>query len=147
MTVLLLIPSYCWPMDDFKRQIYRKLNEFVPSLLNKKSEVMSCHILRMAFLGIWLLILDLTWKAWLSCLIALLFESIWIVSHMSMLVKCYGENTESGCRNPGSSSPFHYLTFHVALHDHLPSWNLNLIICDMRMIKLYLPYQVGVSSK
>lgn len=146
MTVLLLIPSYCWLDGWLQRQIYRKLNEFVTSLLNKKSEVMSCHILRMAFLGIWLLILDLTWKAWLSCLIALLFESIWIVSHTSMLVKCYGENIESGCRNPGSSSPFH-LTFHVAFHDHLPSWNLNLIICEMRMIKFYLPYRVGVSSK
>lgn len=41
------------------------------------------------------------------------------------------------------SHPYHNLTFHVALHDHLTSSNLHLVICEMKKIMAHLPYQVA----
>ena len=67
--------SYYWLEGWLQKQIYRKQNEFIISLLSKKSAVMSCHVLTLAFLGIWLLMLDLNRKAWSSCLFH--FSIIW----------------------------------------------------------------------
>lgn len=68
---------------------------------------MGCHLLRVALLGVCLLlILDLTWKAWPSCPVALLFGSTWVVSHTSMLVRAL--NLGAADLGPHPFSPFNF---------------------------------------
>ena len=68
-----------------------------------------------------------------------------MVSHMSMLVRCY-EHMNLGTETLVLITS-HCLPFHVTLHDCLMAWNLSLITCEMRMVKAYLLYQVAVSSQ
>lgn len=124
-----------------------KYTENEISLVDKKSEVMSCPILSVALLCIWLfLILDLTWKVWPSCPLLYYLQAL----ELSLTCPCcWGvmwRTSDLGAEDLGSH-PYHNLTFHVALHDHLTSSNLHLVICEMKKIMAHLPHQFAQNRR
>lgn len=94
-------------------------------LLDKKSEVMSCHICRVALLGVWLFMI-----------LGTNLESLAKLSHCSIICKHLGYHSHVHLsdvlwrkhsiwgQKPCVFTPSHFFTFYVALHHHLTSGNL-----------------------